>query len=62
MLMNTAHLKDLVIHAADGEIGTVGQFYFDDEAWAIRYPTVGTGGWLGGREVLISPISVVHTD
>ena len=38
------------------------QFYFDDETWAIRYLTVETGGWLGGRQVLISPISVVHTD
>jgi PRC-barrel domain len=62
MLMNAAHLKGLVIQATDGEIGTVNQFYFDDEAWAIRYLTVDTGGWLGGREVLISPISVVHTD
>jgi hypothetical protein len=62
MLMNTAHLKGLAIQATDGEIGTVAQFYFDDEAWAIRYLTVDTGGWLGGREVLISPISVVHTD
>jgi hypothetical protein len=62
MLVNTAHLKDLVIHATGGEIGTVGQFYFDDEAWAIRYLTVDTDGWLGGREVLISPISVVHAD
>ncbi len=62
MLINTAHLKGLVIQATDGEIGTVDQFYFDDEAWAIRYLTVDTGGWLGGREVLISPISVVHTD
>jgi hypothetical protein len=38
------------------------QFYFDDETWAIRYLTVDTGGWLGGRIVLISPISVIHTD
>jgi hypothetical protein len=62
MLTNATHLKGLVIRATDGEIGTVGQFYFDDEAWAIRYLTVDTGGWLSGREVLISPISVVHTD
>ena len=62
MLTNATHLKGLVIQATDGELGTVDQFYFDDETWAIRYLTVETGGWLGGRQVLISPISVVHTD
>lgn len=62
MLTNTTHLKGFVIRATDGELGTVDQFYFDDETWAIRYLTVETVGWLGGRQVLISPISVVHTD
>ena len=47
MLTNAAYLKDMVIRATDGEIGTVDQFYFDDQAWAIRYLTVETGGWLG---------------
>ena len=62
MLTNTRNLKGLAIRATDGELGTVVQFYFDDETWAIRYLTVETGGWLGGRQVLISPISVVHAD
>ena len=62
MLTNATHLKGLVIRATDGEIGTVDQFYFDDETWAIRYLTVETGGWLGGRLVLISPFSVVQTN
>jgi hypothetical protein len=62
LLTNATQLKGLVIRATDGELGTVDQFFFDDETWAIRYLTVETGGWLGGRRVLISPISVVHTD
>jgi hypothetical protein len=62
MLTNTAQLKGLAIRATDGDIGTVDEFYFDDETWAIRYLVVETGGWLGGREVLISPISVIHAD
>jgi hypothetical protein len=61
MLTNAAFLKGLAIHATDGELGTVDQFYFDDETWAIRYLAVETG-WLGGRQVLISPMSVLHTD
>jgi hypothetical protein len=55
-------LKGFVIHATDGAIGTVDHFYFDDVTWAIRYLTVETGGWLDDRRILISPMSVVHTD
>ncbi|MEO8598114.1 MAG: PRC-barrel domain-containing protein [Candidatus Solibacter sp.] len=62
MLTNAAQLKGFVIRATDGELGTVDQLYFDDETWAIRYLTVDTGGWLGGRQVLISPMSIAHTD
>ena len=62
MLTNASFLKGLAIQATDGELGTVDEFYFDDETWAIRYLTVATGGWLGGRSVLISPMSVLHTD
>jgi len=62
MLTNAHNLKGLKIQALDGELGSVEQFYFDDESWGIRYLVVDTGGWLSGREVLISPISITHTD
>jgi len=62
MLTNVSHLKGLAIHASDGEIGHVDEFYFDDESWAIRYLVVNTGGWLSGRLVLISPAFVRGTD
>lgn len=62
MLLNATYLKGLVIRATDGELGTVDQFYFDDQTWTIRYLTVDTGGWLNGRSVLISPIAILHTD
>jgi hypothetical protein len=62
MLKNTNALKGLLIRATDGDLGAVDEFYFDDETWAIRYLTVTTGGWLGGRSVLISPRSIIHTD
>jgi hypothetical protein len=52
----------MTIRARDGELGTIEQFYFDDKTWAIRYFVVNTGGWLGGREVLISPWHVTDTD
>jgi hypothetical protein len=62
MLRNAKDLHGFTIRATDGDLGTVDQLYFDDETWAIRYLTVETGGWLGGRPVLISPISVLHAD
>ena len=58
MLRNVTYLKGFAIRAPDGEIGTVEQFYFDDETWAIRYLVVNTGGWLPGRLVLVSPIAL----
>jgi uncharacterized protein YrrD len=46
------------IGASDGEIGHVVDFYFDDDAWVIRYLVAQTGPWLLGRKVLISPRAV----
>jgi hypothetical protein len=62
MFTNARNLKGLVIRATDGELGAVDQLYFDDETWGIRYLTIKTGSWLNDREVLISPMSVLHAD
>ena len=43
------------IMATDGPIGSVEDFVFDDESWAIRYMVVDTGKWLPGKHVLLSP-------
>jgi hypothetical protein len=40
----------------------VDNFYFDDEAWTIRYLVADTGNWLRGRKVLISPIAFGNAD
>jgi hypothetical protein len=61
-MLTNKHLKDFAIRATDGELGTVHELYFDDETWAIRYLVIDTGGWLGGRQVLISPFSIIRTD
>jgi hypothetical protein len=58
MLRNMVDLKDYAIHATDGNIGHVKDFYFDDQGWAIRYLVVETGSWLLSRKVLISPIAI----
>jgi sporulation protein YlmC with PRC-barrel domain len=45
------------IRSTDGDLGKVDQFYFDDEAWTIRYVVVETGNWLSGRKVLIPAVA-----
>jgi hypothetical protein len=58
MLRNVKNLEGFAIGATDGTVGKVKDFYFDDEAWVIRYLVVDTSAWLGGREVLVSPYSI----
>jgi hypothetical protein len=50
------------LDSLDGEIGTVTEFYFDDQHWTIRYLVADTGNWLVGRQVLISPHSLVDAN
>lgn len=54
MQRSISRLMGCSVKARDGEIGAVNDFYFDDHAWVIRYMVVNTGGWLSGRDVLIS--------
>lgn len=62
MLRSVNDLKGFEIVALDGKIGNVEEFFFDDERWAVRYIVVNSGNWLSGRQVLISPFSVMHVD
>jgi uncharacterized protein YrrD len=56
MIGSTNALRGWRVVGRDGELGTLQDFYFDDERWAIRYVIVRTGGWLRGRDVLLSPV------
>ena len=37
MLRNVKDLRGYAIRATDGVIGSVEDFYFDDEDWGVRY-------------------------
>jgi uncharacterized protein YrrD len=56
------HLAHKVIGASvrggDGDIGTLEDFYFEEDRWTVRYLRVDTGKWFSGKRVLISPMSV----
>lgn len=62
MLRSIEELRGYTIGAIDGDIGSVDDFYFDDERWAVRYLVADTGGWLGGRKVLITPPALREPD
>jgi len=55
MLRSIKQLYGEKLAAADGDVGRVKDFYFDDARWAVRYVVVDTDHWLAGRLVLISP-------
>lgn len=64
-LFMLTNLKDISGHklaATDGEIGSVKDFYFDDQSWVVRYLVADTGSWLTGRLVLLSPHAVGRFD
>lgn len=49
MLRSLRDLIDYTVHAVDGKIGVVKDFYFDDFNWSVRYMIVGTGDGRQGR-------------
>lgn len=55
MLRSTKQLYGNSLDTAEGAIGNVKDFYFDDQHWAVRYVVVDTGSWLPRRLVLLSP-------
>lgn len=59
MLHLASDLKNFKLRAKDGDIGKVMEFHFDDRFWTVRYLVADTGGWLRGRQVLISPYALI---
>ena len=62
MLMRIDTLSDYKIKAADGEVGKIKTFYFDDHNWTIRYLVADTGGWLSENLVLLHPTCLAKPD
>lgn len=59
MLSKVKSLKGYKLKGLDGEIGSVKEFYFDDNHWTVRYLVADTGNWLSERQVLISPYALI---
>ena len=58
MLHLARKIRGAPIRATDGDIGTVLDFFFEEQRWTVRYILVDTGRWFSGKRVLISPMSV----
>ncbi|GGY69239.1 hypothetical protein GCM10011613_11940 [Cellvibrio zantedeschiae] len=58
-MLHTLHdLESFTVNAADGYIGKVKDFYFDDRTWTIRYLVAETGTWLKNRKVLLPATAI----
>jgi sporulation protein YlmC with PRC-barrel domain len=58
MLRGISDLKRFTVATTEGIIGSVGDVYFDDRSWSVRYLVVNANTWLPGRRVLIAPSAV----
>jgi uncharacterized protein YrrD len=58
-MLHLAHkITGATVKGVDGDIGTIDDFYFEENRWTVRYLLVDTGKWFSGKRVLISPMSV----
>ena len=62
MLRALMNIEGFAIDATDGPFGHVRDFYFDEEAWVIRYLVVETGKRLSKPKVLVSSLSMDAVD
>ena len=61
MLHKVSKVSGYHIQAADGVIGHVDDFLFD-EHWSVAYLVVDTSNWLGGKSVIVSTDLVTRID
>lgn len=62
LLQTTRELAGCTLLCADGEIGGIEEFLFDDATWVVRYLVVTTGARLTGRRALVAPVAVGDID
>lgn len=55
-------LLGATVHALDGDVGAVHDFYFDDVHWVVRYVVVDSGNLLNRRRVVLSVMSLAEGD
>jgi uncharacterized protein YrrD len=61
-LRSSAEIVGYRVEAADGELGHVDDFVFDDQSWAIADLLIDTRSWLPGGKVRVPPSAVEDID
>lgn len=62
MLHYASSIEKYNLHATDGELGKVKDWYVDDRNWVVRYAVVDTQKWLPGKKVVLSPSAFTGID
>ncbi len=62
MLWEASVVAGYRLAGLDGEIGSVRDFYFDDQSWVIRYLIADTGNWLTGIRISIARAALIEVD
>jgi hypothetical protein len=62
MLRKVRELRTYTLQVPNGFIGEIGDLYFDDATWTVRYLVANGSAWLSSRQVLISPIALGKID
>jgi hypothetical protein len=62
MIQNLRKLTGFTVESQDGEIGSLEDFYLDNDRWAIRYLVIDSRDWLAGRRLFFAPRAVGEFD
>ncbi|MEN6458992.1 MAG: hypothetical protein ABFC63_08680 [Thermoguttaceae bacterium] len=62
MQISTRHAYGAVLEGPEGRLGTLYDVLFDDRTWKARHLLISRDRWFHGRQVLVAPEAVRHTD
>ncbi len=62
MLWEASVIAGYGLAGLDGEIGSVRDFFFDDQSWVIRFLIADTGNWLTGIHISIARAALMEVD
>src|SRR5262245_66674593 len=62
MLHSINSLRDFWIHATDGDLGAVSEFFVDERDWSIPWFTIDTGNCLPGKKVVLPTSAITRDD
>ena len=62
MLRSANEILGYGLFTSNEDVGTCKDLLFDDRWWTIRHMVANTGGWITGRQILVSPMMITKPD